>query len=233
MTELFVGAKDPASCLLLHDMGAAPRSFYLRKTSISFSKYIPHQARRGCSLRFHDLYRSLHAHTDTINMSGIEVAGLVLGALPILLTGLQFYAKGTAMTMRYRRYSEEFATLIDELKGEHAAYQNSIETLLIGVVEPKDVAEFLANPGGVLWRTPTFERRLQKRLGRSHDPYLATVFQLRNTVEEFTKRLSLAELSQVRIHQIQVLGGTLLMGCSPNSLSRKPSKRTTSASDLV
>jgi hypothetical protein len=130
-------------------------------------------------------------------MSGIEVAGLVLGALPLLLAGLQFYAEGIAVTKRYWKYREEVNSLLDDLKAENAVYQNSIETLLLGVVDAKDVTEFLANPGGELWMTASFERRLKKRLGTSYDPYLSTVLKLRTTAEKFKERLKLGNSGQV------------------------------------
>jgi hypothetical protein len=130
--------------------------------------------------------------------TGIEVAGLVLGSLPLLLAGLQFYAEGIAVTRRYWKYREEVNNLVDELKAENAVYQNSIETLLLGVVDAKDVAEFLANPGGELWRKASFERRLKKRLGTSYEPYLNTILKIRNTAEKFKERLKLGHSGQVQ-----------------------------------
>jgi hypothetical protein len=130
-------------------------------------------------------------------MSGVEVAGLVLGALPLLLAGLQFYAEGIAVTKRYWKYREEVNSLLDDLKAENAVYQNSIETLLLGVVDAKDVTEFLANPGGELWKAASFEGRLKKRLGASYDPYLSIVTKLRTTAEKFKDRLKLGDSGQV------------------------------------
>ncbi|KAF3000945.1 hypothetical protein E8E13_008963 [Curvularia kusanoi] len=129
-------------------------------------------------------------------MSGVEVAGLVLGALPLLLAGLQFYGEGIAVTKRYWKYREEVNSLLDDLKAESAVYQNSIETLLLGVVDSRDVTEFLANPGGELWKAAAFERKLRKRLGASYDPYLSTILKLRNTAEAFKERLKLSDSGQ-------------------------------------
>ena len=134
------------------------------------------------------------------SMSGIEVAGLVLGSLPLLLAGLQFYAEGIAVTKRYWKYREEVNSLLDDLKAENAVYQNSIETLLLGVVDAKNVEEFLANPGGELWKTSSFKRKLKKRLGTSYDPYFSTILKLRTTAETFKERLKLGSSGQVIVH---------------------------------
>ena len=130
-------------------------------------------------------------------MSGIELAGLVLGALPLLLAGLQFYAEGIAVTKQYWKYREEVNSLRDDLKAENAVYQNSIETLLLGVVDAKDVEEFLTNSGGDLWKASSFERKLKKRLSTSYDPYFSTILRLRTTAETFKERLRLGNLGQV------------------------------------
>jgi hypothetical protein len=130
-------------------------------------------------------------------MSGVEVAGLVLGALPLLLAGLQLYAEGIAVTRRYGKYREEINSLLDDLKAEKSVYQNSIETLLLGIVDAKDVEEFIAHPGGELWKAPIFERKLRKRLGTSYNSYLDTILRLQTTAEKFRERLKLGSSGQV------------------------------------
>jgi len=129
--------------------------------------------------------------------TGIEVAGLILGSLPLLLAGLEFYGKGIAITRRYRKYSSEVEMLVGELKGEIAVYQNSIESLVLGVVHAKDVVEFLADPGGKLWTNASFERKLKTRLGPSYDPYLDTIRRLRIAVDKFKERLKLGSSGRV------------------------------------
>jgi hypothetical protein len=108
-------------------------------------------------------------------MSGIEVAGLVLGAIPLILAGLEFYVKGIAVTRRYRRYEEELTSLLVELKTENTTYINSINILLVGVVPYMDMADFLANPCGDRWKDSTFDLKLRARLKSSYDSYINTI----------------------------------------------------------
>ena len=162
-------------------------------------------------------------------MSGVEVAGLVLGALPILLAGLQFYAEGIAVTKRCWKYREEVNSLLDDLKAESSVYQNSIETILLGVVDARDVAEFLAKPGGDLWLAPSFERKLKKRLGTSYDAYLSTILKLCTTAETFKARLKLGDTGQV-FYRILTFGPeTTLIYYSLSFLSHTHSRNTTNA----
>ena len=132
--------------------------------------------------------------------SGVEVAGLVLGSLPLILAGLQFYAEGIAVTRRFRMYRREVDDLVIEITAENAKYRNSIELLLIGVVSTKDMADFLANPGGDLWKDESFDRRLRRRLGESYDAYMGTIGHLHATTKELKDRLKLDANGKVRIN---------------------------------
>ncbi|KAH7073645.1 hypothetical protein BKA63DRAFT_37766 [Paraphoma chrysanthemicola] len=123
--------------------------------------------------------------------SGVEVAGLVLGSIPLILAGLQFYAEGISITRRYGKYKEEISSLLTELRTENTLYINSINMLLIGVVPQDEMVIFLTDPKGSQWKDPRFDRKLRKRLDTSYESYLETVSQLMATVEKFRDRLRL------------------------------------------
>jgi hypothetical protein len=132
-------------------------------------------------------------------MSGIEVAGLVLGAIPLILAGLEFYSNGIQVTKRYWRYREEFKSLVVELRCEHTMCVNSINMLLIGVVPPKEMVEFLANPGGDdRWKEKRFDRKLRERLGTSYSSYMDTITEMNRTAKIFKERLKLGPDGKVR-----------------------------------
>ncbi|KAF9694900.1 hypothetical protein EKO04_006823 [Ascochyta lentis] len=125
--------------------------------------------------------------------SGVEVAGLVLGSLPLILAGLQFYAEGMAVSRRFRKYRREVENLIIEITAENADYKNSIMLLLIGVVSSKDMAAFLADPGGELWKEKSFDQKLRMRLGGSYDAYMGIITYLYTTTKKLESRLKLTE----------------------------------------
>lgn len=123
--------------------------------------------------------------------SGVEIAGLVLGSIPLILAGLQFYAEGISVTRRYAKYREEVNSLVIELGAENSLYLNSINMLLIGVVPPEEMVVFLADPKGSRWKDPRFDRKLRKRLDTSYEAYLETIGQLIATTNRFSERLRL------------------------------------------
>ncbi|RYP66475.1 hypothetical protein DL770_008797 [Monosporascus sp. CRB-9-2] len=124
-------------------------------------------------------------------VTGVESAGLVLGAIPLVLAGLEFYAKGIAVTKRCFKYREQFQSLIRELRTENIICTNSINLLLVGVVNQKDMADFLAEPCGDRWKEAKFDQRLKQRLGASYDSYMATIDELGKAAEIFRQRLKL------------------------------------------
>lgn len=86
-----------------------------------------------------------------------------------------------------------------ELRAENCQYVNTINWLLIGVVEQKDMAVFLAEPGGARWKDEKFDRKLKKRLGASYVSYLEVVEHLKSITESFMGRLKLNSAGQVDI----------------------------------
>jgi hypothetical protein len=134
--------------------------------------------------------------------TGIEAAGLVLGSIPLILAGLQFYAEGIAITKRYWKYKEEMNSLLYELRAENTMYINCINILLFGVVSQKDMAEFLKDPGGNRWKEQKFDQDLQRRLGASYGTYMETVQQMIKTADKFKEKLKLDQSGKPQFNQL-------------------------------
>ncbi|KAF2688849.1 hypothetical protein K458DRAFT_331478 [Lentithecium fluviatile CBS 122367] len=124
-------------------------------------------------------------------VTGVETAGLVLGSIPLILASLEFYAKGIAVTRRCLKYEQQFNSLIVELQAENAIYTNTLNLLLAGIVKPKDMADFLANPRGKSWKEAEFDQKLNQRLGAAYWPYMATIGELNHSTERFRQKLKL------------------------------------------
>jgi hypothetical protein len=81
---------------------------------------------------------------------------------------------------------------------ENTLYINSINMLLIGVIDQKEMAIFLANPSGARWKEKRFDRNLRTRLGGSYMSYVETINQLKVTADQFKERLRLDSAGKVR-----------------------------------
>jgi hypothetical protein len=165
--------------------------------------------------------------------SGVEVAGLVLGSIPLILAGLQFYAEGISVTKRYGKYREEVGSLLVELRAENTLYINSINMLLIGVVGQAEMAAFLADPKGARWKEAHFDRKLQKRLDTSYESYFETINQLMMTIERFKERLRLDSSGKVSYGLFAVSQNYLLRRLMWLHRCRRSSQTQTSSRSIT
>ena len=67
-------------------------------------------------------------------MSGFEVAGVVLGSLPLIISALEHYAEGIATAKRFWRYKTELRSLILQVNTERGIFINTLEQLLTGIM---------------------------------------------------------------------------------------------------
>lgn len=127
-------------------------------------------------------------------MSGLEVAGVVLGALPLVISALEHYAKGVEGVIRYYKYKIQLKTLIDAIKTQKVIFSDTLEQLLIGIVRIEEMAELIANPAA----QPEADLRLKKRLRDGYDIYFANVRGMEAALATIIIRLKLGDDGQVR-----------------------------------
>lgn len=81
-------------------------------------------------------------------MSGIEVLGLVLGALPLVLSGLEHYGEAPRAIRSIMDYHREFAALFRTLRMENEILRNTMELMLADRAQESMVVNLLAAPDG-------------------------------------------------------------------------------------
>ncbi|KAF2801194.1 hypothetical protein K505DRAFT_412465 [Melanomma pulvis-pyrius CBS 109.77] len=124
-------------------------------------------------------------------MSGLEIAGVILGSIPLLIVALEHYMEGVDTVRRYVKYKHELASLHRRLVVEQNMFINTCDLLLSGLVPLNEVSLYLQNPGGAAWKKPEVDASLKARLQRSYKSYFDTIQDLNDAVEEFKKRLKL------------------------------------------
>ncbi|GAB7355270.1 hypothetical protein MBLNU459_g5815t1 [Dothideomycetes sp. NU459] len=102
-------------------------------------------------------------------MSGFEVAGVVLGIIPLLDEGLKFYKHRSKEIIHHE---ESMNQLIATLHYQHIRFRSSCERLLDGLVKGSELKALLDEPSEKGWLEALnggLETRLRQRLG--HDLY--------------------------------------------------------------
>jgi hypothetical protein len=99
-------------------------------------------------------------------MSGIEVAGLLLGYMPALMKSLEAFRKLQAP-------GEESQRLLTDTQIESVMFRRVIEETLSTVFDPDQVDEMVENPNSELWRDATTRAAFRESLGPSTDIFMS------------------------------------------------------------
>lgn len=118
-------------------------------------------------------------------MSGLEVAGVVLGAIPLLISGLEHYAEGASTIKRMFRAPAEFCSLSLRLRVEHDIFKNTIELLVGDLVDDVSLQSLLENVGGDSWSESAIDTALRKKFCRSYRVYIETAQDMNKTLLTF------------------------------------------------
>jgi len=131
-------------------------------------------------------------------MSGFEVAGVVLGSLPLIISALEHYAEGIATAKRFWRYKTELRSLILQVNTERGIFINTLEQLLTGIVRVDHMTDFLANPGGDAWRDLEVDSKLKERLRSAYGIYIDNVRGMELSLSHMKQKLALDSDGKVR-----------------------------------
>ena len=93
-------------------------------------------------------------------MSGFEVIGVVLGVWPLVVNTLQLYKSA--------KNGQGWEVLLDEVKTEETIYIDCVRLLLASDTSEADLMQLTSweKPNQHLWKDPSLQRSLQKRLGK-------------------------------------------------------------------
>lgn len=131
-------------------------------------------------------------------MSGIEVAGIILGAIPLVISGLNHYSECAQFINSIRDYSKEFANMSRRLRVELATFRNTMELVLSSCVRGRSLEQMLTDPGGKSWEEADIEHELRHILQTSYTVFMETVVSMSQVLTDFMGRLRLGPDGKVR-----------------------------------
>lgn len=124
-------------------------------------------------------------------MSGFEIAGVVLGGLPLLISAIEYSGKVKKYGRSYWRFRDAYLKETAQISHCQTIFQLHLQELLqpLLVVEVIDLVQYedlLAKPGGIEWKEASVEQSLATRLAGTYDQYLTTL----RALQEIIVRLS-------------------------------------------
>lgn len=156
-------------------------------------------------------------------MSGLEVAGVVLGALPLVIAALEQYTQGIHTAKRYWRYKPELRSLTVQIRTEHRIYVNTLEQLLTGIVRMEHMSELLSNPDGDTWRDVQLNNSMKERLSDAYDVYFDNVRAMSAALKKIMEELALDPDGKVQVRWSWTPRAPPLRTCCTNALCSQDS----------
>lgn len=140
-------------------------------------------------------FKTLHSHHPqqrTVQcipnrMSGFEVAGIVLGSIPIIVTAIEAYIN---FMRDWGKVATELKSLNRQLTTERAKLYNVLDQLLGDMVPQRDIEPMLQNPMGPLWQAKETNDKIRRRLQDSYTPFEKTVLEIHDILEDIMRRLN-------------------------------------------
>jgi hypothetical protein len=116
-------------------------------------------------------------------MSGIEIAGLAIGVLPLLVELVKSYSAILRRAHTFRHYAKAIKSLSTQLDTQNGLFMNEIRLLLMCVEDETVVESMLADASNLRWTS-------EHELGRSLHLFLGNNLTIcHNIIEEISEMI--------------------------------------------
>lgn len=132
-------------------------------------------------------------------MSGIEVAGLVLGSIPLIISALESYNEGLDPVKSFIRWERELPQYIRKLRNQHVHFAQTTRLLLEPITTEFELADMLSEPSGKLWKDKAMSGKLQDKLQESYHAYQSTIADIERIMKKIASKLDLERAAEVCI----------------------------------
>ncbi|KAH8725263.1 hypothetical protein GQ44DRAFT_616408 [Phaeosphaeriaceae sp. PMI808] len=139
-------------------------------------------------------------------MSGVEVAGLVLGCLPLIIQGIESYNEGLDPIKSFVRWERELPQFIRKLRNQHVHYAQTMRILLEPITSDVELAEMMANPGSTqLWKGRYMTEKLKEKLQDSYQAYQGTIVDIERITKKIASKLDLDRATEISRNDLEAI----------------------------
>lgn len=120
-------------------------------------------------------------------MSGIEIAGIVLGSFPLLISIFEHYRDVAKAAGLLTSFQEGYLKNLNDVKDEELLFRLNVEVLLLPLSDDEtigqdDLERLLADIGGPGWEEDDLQDALRRRLGSIFDRYMEIMQNMQATL---------------------------------------------------
>lgn len=130
-------------------------------------------------------------------MSGLEIAGVVLGAIPVSASALREIERTADKAKRFVRWRLKLPLYVEELEKEGVALGLILRRLCRTVGEDLDLSAFALRDSAHLWPSDELTQKLQVRHRRVFDIIEKSLLDIGGHVDELCKELGLGAPTEV------------------------------------
>lgn len=130
-------------------------------------------------------------------VTGVETAGLVLGAIPLIISALENYEDLAVPTKAFIHWRRHLRRLIRELYTIHATYDQAVRLLLKPFANLADQTTMIEDPRSDLWREGDIADSLRDNLGPVYGPFILTIDEVSEILVEIAACLNISGSQQV------------------------------------
>lgn len=125
-------------------------------------------------------------------MAGIETAGIVLAAFPLLISGLEHWREGFEPLQEWWRFESDFSNFIEEIGTQQTRFDMNLEKLLEPFVTSDAQMNALLDQRSITaWEDATLTAKIQTRLGGSYEWYKAICTKMNGTIGSLQEKLGI------------------------------------------
>ncbi|KAI1877379.1 hypothetical protein JX265_003387 [Neoarthrinium moseri] len=130
-------------------------------------------------------------------MSGFEIAGVVLGAIPLAISALEHYESTLDRLKAFKHYGDRLEVARTELLMERTWYEMSLRIVLTDVVSVSVLEEMMASPASPHWQSPNLKADLITKLGAAYSIYMVLVQKIEQQTKQLEEALKLDQQKSV------------------------------------
>lgn len=155
-------------------------------------------------------------------MSGIEIAGLVLGAFPLAISALEHgrtVAIAGRLHRRIRGERREYTKCRSDIMYHQIVYKSNLRTLLLGQ-DPDVVQGLIEDPGGPRWHDDSSTQKLlEERLQEKYAVYMDIMERMKETITQLKKELCVDDVTIQSHLQVVTAKSTTIVTTSTGLMS--------------
>ncbi|QGI83570.1 hypothetical protein CEK25_010299 [Fusarium fujikuroi] len=124
-------------------------------------------------------------------MSGFEIAGIVLGSIPLLISATEHYRNSLDRATAFRKWKDVLNSALREFWYQHSSFESSLRIILKDVASPLEIEEMIGDPHHELWKSRDLSQALQERLKNSYRPYIYVIEDMRAYMKRLATHLDI------------------------------------------